>query len=167
MKKMLSTIVLVVWAGSASANVYDDCTAATAAGDKEAALVAAKTILRFTPAPVGLSNEIFECLKFATGQEHVYDFRASRIVTVEEQAIAAQRAEAFAKKIDAMRTKAAEDAALLKANAQANAEKKAASELAVSQRLVEGCRALFKKDPDTTITNKMCYDVFMAIGLPD
>lgn len=34
-------------------------------------------------------------------------------------------------------------------------------------RLQEGCEAMFKRDPDATITNQLCFDLFMDRGLPD
>lgn len=167
MIKTIAAISLIISATAAGASVYDDCTNATASGDKDAAMDAANTILGFVPAPRDLPKEVYECLNYAFGVEHVYDAGSGKIITIQEQDDAVARRKAFADRIDAMRTKAAEDAALLKENAQDILRMKAARELAVNQRLVQGCRSLFKKDPDTAITNKMCYDVFMAVGLPD
>ena len=38
---------------------------------------------------------------------------------------------------------------------------------AVTARLVEACGAMYQRDPDATMTNKLCFDVFWETGLPD
>lgn len=40
-------------------------------------------------------------------------------------------------------------------------------EYEVLLRLKDGCTAMFKRDPDATITNRLCFDLFMDQGLPD
>lgn len=46
-------------------------------------------------------------------------------------------------------------------------QRMAEQQLAVTQRLVDGCSAMFDRDPDATITNALCFDVFMKRGLPN
>jgi hypothetical protein len=167
MFKVLATISIIALASAANATVYDDCTRATKAGDKEAALTAATKILSFVPAPRYLPDEVFQCLDYATGLKHSYDPASGKILSEEGEIEEAARAKAFAEQIDEKRTKAEERRVFLLKNSLQIAKMKEARELVVNQRLVEGCRAMFKKEPDQTITNKMCYDVFMIVGLPN
>lgn len=37
----------------------------------------------------------------------------------------------------------------------------------VEARLSAACDTMYRRDPDATITNKLCYDVFLDRGLPD
>lgn len=62
----------------------------------------------------------------------------------------------------------AEEAAAVAAEFRLAAEaEKSKRQFDVLLRLQEGCEAMFKRDPDATITNKLCFDVFMDRGLPD
>lgn len=36
----------------------------------------------------------------------------------------------------------------------------------VRERLAEACRTLYAAQPDETVTNPLCYEVFLAEGLP-
>lgn len=40
-------------------------------------------------------------------------------------------------------------------------------EAAVIRQLGESCTRLFRRDPHGTITNRLCYDYFLANGLPE
>ena len=46
------------------------------------------------------------------------------------------------------------------------AEKDAIREPVVA-RLSEACGNMYRRDPDATITNQLCFDVFWERGLPD
>ena len=46
------------------------------------------------------------------------------------------------------------------------ADAQAASDM-VRDRLAEACVTLYATEPDRTITNPLCYEVFISQGLPD
>lgn len=151
----------------ATADVYDDCILATANGNKEAAIAATETILSFRPAPPGLSGEVFECFKFATGQDYGYAPRTGLIVTLDQQEIALKQIEAEdkIKEQKQAETKAAVDRK--KQLEKKRAQDRADLQLRVQSRLIEACNNLYQRNPDETLVNKLCYDVFSVIGLPE
>tara|TARA_R110000850_G_scaffold268380_1_gene399967 strand:- start:2817 stop:3320 length:504 start_codon:yes stop_codon:yes gene_type:complete len=159
--------ISALFASTAAADVYEECVAAMADGNKDAAIAATETILRFRPAPRGLSDEVFECFKFATGNDYGYAPRTGLLVTLEQQEIAQKEADEEAKIAD--RKKAEIQAATDRqkqveielAQAEADLRRK------VQTRLVQACGELYQDRPNETITNKLCYDVFMVIGLPE
>lgn len=55
------------------------------------------------------------------------------------------------------------DAAQREAENQAKTDAKQV----VQTRLTQACEAMYRRDPDATITNKLCFDVFWERGLPE
>lgn len=86
----------------------------------------------------------------------------------EEQAAKQDANDAAQKVAEEAATRAKDEAARRAADIiEAADQRMAEQQLAVTQRLVDGCAAMFDRDPDQTITNALCFDVFMKRGLPN
>ena len=124
-----------------------------------------------------------ECLEAATGTYHRYDPKSESFVP-DEIAGEAKKAEEERKQAERERErKKREQEAALEARRKAIAagDEKAMVESSqetleaaqfrrekpVYQRLIEGCENLYRRKPDETITNTLCFDVFLSSGLPD
>lgn len=63
-----------------------------------------------------------------------------------------------------------EEAQGLSASLMASIEEDAAKDAIrepVVARLAQACDTMYRRDPDATITNKLCFDLFWERGLPD
>ena len=119
-----------------------------------------------------------ECLKKATGEDYIYfgqtgkfvlptdleRIRAEQAAKDEQQRV---RAAAIAAEQEANREEEAKAQAEREAFSAQLAELKMKREADVTGRLAEGCTAMYRRDPDATITNDLCFDLFFRIGLPD
>ena len=110
------------------------------------------------------------CLKAHKGFDYVYDPETGRFFTANQFAFEQGRraAEAAKKKRDEAAAKEAAERARQAAEVDAIVAKaKADREFSVAQRLRKGCENMYRRDPDATITNQMCFDLFWRYGLPD
>lgn len=123
-------------------------------------------------------EKAIECLNRHTGKSYSYNAVVQRFGTKEElDGYLAEKAKADQKKAEAAAAKAAAEkeaaAAAEKARAEleqirADIERRAAErQQAVVARLSDACDAMFRRDADATITNKLCFDVFWERGLPE
>jgi len=172
MMRMIALLfAIALMAPTARADTLGDCNAAIAADDKVAAGKAAEVILGYAPGRYTRSAEILTCLSFAKGEPYAFDettfkFRPASVIANEAEKRAAAAAERLREYEDAQRQiRIAEEAAR-----QAERDEKArreAKRAAVTVRLIDACTELYRTHPDETITNKLCFDVFLQIGLPE
>ena len=155
----------------ARADTYADCIAAIEAGDLETAKGIALTMLRFTNVTDPKKQEMgAQCLTGATGEPHVYSMGLARFLPsieaekVEEQRIIDAKAALEASEALERARLNAEAAAEAKAVAAERAE--AAKKQAVWKRVSQACNELYADDPNLAVTNKVCLDLFLMIGLP-
>ena len=138
-----ATIAILLLALPAQADVFDNCMDATERGDRPAALAATSTILEITPAPSDLPDGVFRCFEFATGEQHIYVPSDQKIMSRSAlQESLNNNIKSLVKQADDWQDK-------------------------VRSRRISACKNLYKKDPDTTILNPICYDIFMVTGLPE
>lgn len=126
----------------AQADVFDDCVAATARGDKPAAVAATASILELSPAPE-VSPEVLKCLEYATGEQHFY-------IPTDKKIMSRSQLQAS-----------------LDANIKSLVNQAETWQEEVRSRSRSACKALYKKDADAAVLNPICYDLFMIGGLPD
>lgn len=122
------------------------------------------------------------CLQKATGQAYVYVPAIRKFELAEAHAEAEKKRQEQAAEREAEEraaTKAERTAALAAAKAEEEdksrtervqaqiASMEAERHQAVAERLSEGCRRMYRRGPDATITNKLCFDLFWERGLPD
>lgn len=105
--------------------------------------------------------------QITAGKACLKDFPGGPYVYVDGKFINADQAEreAEAERQAQINAEAAE-AAATEFRLAAEAEK-SARQFRVIQQLQDSCIAMFRRDPDATITNKLCFDVLMESGLPD
>ena len=122
------------------------------------------------------------CLLAVTGQNYVYaaDIRKFEAADEHDQAVV-ERQRQTAEKNRVVRENEAKKRAADEKDKAAAAKAQAAVDqfkadldrveterhLAVAARLYEACANLYRLNPDSTISNKMCFDVFWERGLPD
>lgn len=158
---LIGVAVATLCSGPALADVFDECHAAIEENDTQAAKRAADALL------VGTGTEVPEehlelaarCIQM--GRDRPYEFskltrrfRTPERATEENLQFARQRAQANVREKQKEQDEEAR-------KAQSERESK------VVGRLVAACYKLYRIDPDTTIINKQCFDVFLANGLPD
>ena len=186
----LTIFFLVVFLPSrAFADIYSDCQAAIEADDRTAALSYATTMMQFNQIwdPKKQTGGA-DCISYATGKTYVYSFSlgafakatAAEAILVAKRKEAAEAAALQDQKAEAERMARIKEARLAKAEAErqealarAEAVRAAVLEAAdakrralVWTRVLEGCLALYSKNPDETVTNRVCLDVFLETGLP-
>lgn len=171
MRALTSIIMLAATGLPANANTYDECEVAISQGDVGAAKEAAKQMIRYSPVPFSRIPEIERCLSFAEGEPYVYSQTLTEFVPRSSR----DEAEAEAERKAAQRQKRMQEAQQQQINAELERQRaeKAAERAdaerrrAVTIRLVDACRHLYRQRPNETITNSLCYDVFMELGLPE
>lgn len=158
----------------AQADFASSCVGAIEEGDDSKAAMFSRMLLARPRQldKVGQANGL-RCIEHATGIAHKYDRDLGRFYSPDQQAeidaekaqIEGQKAaEVAAAKAEA-EAKAADDKAWAQIEADA-AKAKFDRESAVLARLDEGCANMYQRDPDATITNPLCFDVFFRTGLP-
>lgn len=166
-----------------AADVFADCAQAVAAGDRQAAKKAADILLvgAGTLVPPEHIEIAGECVKMGRDRPYAYSklrqrYRPVAKAKADNDVYASQEAqreyaiEARRKQLqdsarrEKLRNESLENA---KARRAAAAHRKTVREREVLQRLAVACSHLYKTDPDITITNKLCFDVFFTTGLPD
>jgi hypothetical protein len=181
MRNLVFFFVATCIASPAYAIIYDDCRAAIAADDRVAARHAAEALLRVAPLPYARRIEIPEllvCLELGMGEPFVFDSTTQGFASVAQASEQEQRRatlEAERERVVADRWAAAPERRHQAAAAQAAARKRLreaqarieADQAEVRGRLFAACNRLYRTHPDETITNKLCFDVFFQIGLPD
>lgn len=184
MKRLIATAICAVTPTFAAANLPLDCVKAiTLNKQDEVKRLAAEIITEGKDYSSIERNNASECLEAATGVYHRYDPEAGAFVP-DEAAGEAQKAEDERKRAEWEREREqrkreaadkAREAAIAAGDEQALLEKlreeadaaKLQRELNVYDRLVDGCKNMYRRSPDETITNQLCFEVFMKRGLPD
>ena len=151
--------ILSICGSTAAADIYDDCDRAIEAGDKAAALLNGKIMLNRRPVPYLELARMKKCLLYATGKEHEYSPTLGRVVSAEMALEAKAEADRLAEE------KKADERSWEEAKRRTRVAK-IQREQEVFNRLTESCRRLYQKNPDETITNKLCFDLFLSVGLP-
>lgn len=129
--------------------------------------LAAEMIANPGDMPIEIAKSALKCIETATGVVHTYNRSAKTFTTWgtvadrEEKKAAAQE-EAKRAAEEARRSEEERDAIVSEV-----ARSRADRTQAVQSRLFQACGRLYSDNPDTTITNRLCYDVFMATGLPE
>lgn len=134
----------------ASANAIDDCRIAVEGGDKELANIASGKLLANggTVIPHEALESVTACMELGRGSRVAYSHQY-KVFKIAGQARIEN--EKWVERI------VAEDMA----------KNRRLKELAVQLHLSDACIRLYRSDPDEAILNRMCYDVFIDIGLPD
>ena len=161
---------LIICAQTALAGTYSDCTEAIKSGDQSQAKELAATILRFNSFSHDEQITGAACLTFAMGQEYVFSIVLNTFAPKAEVAaiIEATKKEA-AGKADEQKRLQEEFDRKRRETRQAQLAAAAANEaqtLAVWRRVYEACNELYSNDPNATVTNQICLNVFLETGLP-
>lgn len=109
---------------------------------------------------IGLRNA-HECLEAATGVIHSYDPETGMFTPDKEATHLKLKSAAEEREAAKDRERQLEEARSEQAKRQAERKQQA------YRRLVEGCENMYRREPDETITNKLCFDIFTVTGLPD
>lgn len=173
MRLAVAAVVFACAATPAMTDAAEDCLS------KESGSIEARVIaLGLIDTPRKMSNDeakpIIRCLLHASGAEYQYDASVGIFYTSNDSADRAIRGSLAAKALAEAEAKA-EEATVAAAEAArksseiaaATARAKAAREAEVIEQLAASCERLYRRDPDLTIANKLCFDVFFARGLPD
>lgn len=183
MRRAIPIISLCLVGVPAWADLGDYCLEAMKKGDKAGAQKIADVILfSNTPMSSDRAKTSAECLRAVTGLEYIYVDETAKF---EPAAGYEQREAERRRKLAAQRQKDREEAAKQRAEKAAEAaaaaerqartdqmmveaaQRAAERERAVSERLALACENMFRRDPDATMTNRLCFDVFWRAGLPD
>lgn len=109
---------------------------------------------------ISLDNA-FDCLESATGMLHSYD-PETKTFTPDKEAPDLKMKTATEKR------QADKEALERFAETQRKVEEvEARTKREVYLRLIESCENMYRQEPDETITNKLCFDVFLSNGLPE
>ena len=173
------TASLAVTSEAAAADVYTDCTEAMQSGDIERARSSGETILRLNSFSSAVDKAtVAACLTFAFGEEYIFSPRSGRFLSTTQEArmIEEQRQRDAADAAQIASRVAANEARRRKEEEQLQAERALAAkvekerrdrELAVWRRVMEACSEIFEDDPNSALTNRICLDLFLQVGLPD
>lgn len=183
MRRALPIIFLCLMGAPAWADLGDYCLEALKKGDTTGAKKIADVIL-FSNTPMSPERAATSaaCLTAVTGEEYIYVSQTAKFEPaarheqreVERQREVAARQEKVRQEAEKRKSEeAAEAAAEAERQERINrlmaeaAQRAAERERAVSERLALACKNMFRRDPDATMTNKLCFDVFWRVGLPD
>lgn len=156
----------------ANANFSQWCVDAYDAGNIELGKRMAEMVQKSMTAPNWAeARTAIRCLRLALGSEYKYLPGSHRIVPADEYETILE-SERLTEEAERQQRSAeeAERQRLLEQRAELEAGiemARRARQDAVLEQLAQSCTSLFRSDPDTTITNKLCYDYFYAVGLPD
>lgn len=170
MQPIILAIAITFSGHAAYANIFEDCTQAIAEGDKLKAEELAATMLRFNSISTADQALGAACLSYARGEEYVYVVgpntflskasEETRLKEEKEKAVArAQESEKRLKERELL------ELAERKRTAAIEAQKEERRQ-AVWKRVSEACTELYQDDPEGTVTNQICLDVFLQTGLP-
>ena len=110
-------------------------------------------------------DAIAECLELGWLVPHGYSKLQKKFVPLVQSQIENRKFESLKAAREAQ--EAADRVAQLVAEAEAEQERRRLRRVQeVTAKLIEVCENQYRKKPDETILNKMCFDVFMARGLP-
>jgi hypothetical protein len=155
------TVLALISASAASADVFENCQTAIDTNDQgiaQAQLDEMKAVkFLFDPAKqqIGVA-----CLSLATGEAWFYDTVSAHFENVQASEAAREQRVALEKSRLMLERQMEELAA-------ASALAKEATRQIVVTEMVEACKRLYKDAPDETLTNRVCFDVFLEIGLPE
>lgn len=178
----------VAFAFPVMASTYEDCERAVANGDQKAAAKAATYLLRFRPFPLDKVKISEACISLGKGAPWVFDPGTQEFMPEEAyEKLAAVRQGALRKAVEdeARRARQREETRRMQAALEAQTQKRLSAERAeaareaeqqamakadrdraVRQRLLDACTRLYAADPDETMTRPLCFQAFMANGLP-
>lgn len=188
--RILVPLLFAVSATAAWGGMADTCVYAVQSGDLVRARHLATVLLS---SPSGLPNDeaqaVMKCVKMMTGQDYTYDPKTRLLSPPQSEygpltELAGRIAEAAQEghlRAERDRERKAQERAKAEAAAKEEAEEsarlaqmRAEGELirlqrqrSVQERLSEGCSRMYRRDPDATITNSLCYEVFFNQGLPE
>ena len=180
-KRLIAALLCVAAMSSfASAqSLLDRCEAALAVGDTQAAILEARRLTNFTTIPSGPDRARAErCLSEAFEEPWAYDPGLGGFFSIADAALQTKAAEdarqaARLQREEARRRRDEERAALEErrlAAAEAEAEQAArasARRRAVVSATVAACRDLYGRDRMDALTNSLCHEIFLVIGLPE
>jgi hypothetical protein len=170
---------LAVTCGTARADVYADCIEGMQSGDAERSRSSGEIILRLNSFGSTVDKvAVAECLTFGFGEEYIFSPIVGRFLSTAQEAKMTekkrQQDEADAAQIsrrvaanEAMRRKEAERLQAEKALAAKIEQERRDRELAVWQRAMVACNEIFEDDPNSALTNRVCLDLFLQVGLPE
>jgi hypothetical protein len=144
----------------ALADVYQSCETAIEQGDRKRAKADGQIMMNRRPVPYLRMSEIKACLSFGFETEFDFSPELGRIVPSSE-AVAAKAAKAKSDAEEAAQKEEIEEAKRLAET------RKIKREGAVYARLIKACEEIYSDRPNETITNALCFEVFMARGLPN
>ncbi len=168
MKSFLYVLGLSLLALPAAASFPEWCAEAYEAGDIVTAERMAKSLIGQTR---GYNREDavagIECLTRFTGEAYTYHPQSRRFLSPSDREEQAEKDRMEAEEREAAMEAEAEQNRLLEDLRDKAEAAQAGRREAVASRLQEACTNLYARQPDETITNKVCLDVFWEIGLPD
>lgn len=157
MRRTLSILLVSLVGSTASAGVYGDCWAAIEAGDTKQVKQLARQIMRLGSIPKQNRDLALECVNAAMDGEYAYS-------TVTHEIVPKSRKEELDRAERLLGGVEPDEIERREADAEGLAHERRA---AARRRLEEACVAQFHVDPDATIMNQLCFDVFLAKGLPE
>ena len=171
MRRILILLLLFI-ASPAFCDPSEWCIKAINAGNKEAADRYAKILLRtYTPTDKSRIKDGVECLKQYNGKHYIYYQKLKRFLTEEEYETARREVEVAARQVEERAKKEEADRQererVLEEFRRKTEEQKLIRERAVLSALAEACTDKFGRDRYSAITNRLCFDYFMANGLPE
>ena len=171
MKLQLVAIVFLISAQSAHAGIFSDCKLAIEANDQSAAKRLAQQILTFNSFSLDNLKDGEACLSFAMDQEYVFNLSLNTFLPKAnaEELVALAQATA-ARKLKEDEEKVAEKLERQRLHRQAELDAEAVKQAqtdAVWYRVIQACEEIYAYDPNAAVTNKVCLDVFLQVGLPE
>lgn len=157
---MISRLVFAVClmaATSANADVFEKCETAVAAQNQIGAKTASREILsgEGMHIPPEQVENVEKCLDLGWLEPHGFSKLRNKFVPLVQSQIENRRFEI--NDVERLRLE-------IEAEIESNREDRQAAVLA---RLLDACTQAYKSDPSETIMNKLCFDTFMTVGLPE
>jgi hypothetical protein len=170
MRVAVLAMALATLGNSAEAGIYDDCAEAIKNGNHEKAKEYASTLMRFNSFSVSELEAGAACLTYAMGREYIYSYALNTFVSKdEEDAMIEASKKKAAEQAAAQQNKLAAADELTRLRRQPELEAQAAKEaqtVAVWKRAYEACSIFYRADPDKTVTNQVCLNIFLETGFP-
>jgi len=150
------TVLSVLTASTASANIYSDCEAAVANGETSRVVRLAATIRGFNLIPGRFRDTAAICVSAAEGELVTYSPEAREFVPVAKQ-------QALRQRVCELRDILAETNETLQ-EAEAAQQDRRLETLAAT---IQECSAWFEDDARGALTNDVCNSIFVSGGLPN
>lgn len=170
MQLKLLAFAFAICAQTATAGTYSDCTLAIKKGDQAKAKELASALLRFNSFSVDEQMTGAACLTYAMNEEYVFSIILNTFVPKgQEEAVVDEKKKAAAERAVEDQRKVAAALERNRLHQLAELAAKAAKQAQIDtvwKRVYEACANLYRSDPDTTVTNQICLNVFLETGLP-